>query len=233
MPVESWKRSIEAIVNQFNNLRESIYIFSTSASYDEAHPKNNLYMWGHYANGHRGIAIEFNTMEIAKPLIEDHIRQHGESLRPEEVWVKMDYMKKVPPITREMFFDFARGEYDRVERKTSLHEYYDKLSTIKSTVWESENEWRLMWQRDDTRRKVLKASIVEKAIERIYIGLNASSKFREERLSLSFRRDQHFVCDGFCGEADCEERTEGGVTGFAAIEAEDELVEIGLKMLFA
>ena len=190
-------------------------------------------MWGHYANGHRGIAIEFNTMEIAKPLIEDHIRQHGESLRPEEVWVKMDYMKKVPPITREMFFDFARGEYDRVERKTSLHEYYDKLSTIKSTVWESENEWRLMWQRDDTRRKVLKASIVEKAIERIYIGLNASSKFREERLSLSFRHDQHFVCDGFCGEADCEERTEGGVTGFAAIEAEDELVEIGLKMLFA
>ena len=55
----------------------------------------------------------------------------------------------------------------------------------------------------------------------------------DERLSLSFRRDQHFVCDGFCGEADCEERTEGGVTGFAAIEAEDELVEIGLKMLFA
>ncbi len=32
MPVESWKRSIEAIVNQFNNLRESIYIFSTSGT---------------------------------------------------------------------------------------------------------------------------------------------------------------------------------------------------------
>ena len=58
-------------------------------------------------------------------------------------------------------------------------------------------------------------------------------EFQAKRLSLSFRHDQHFVCDGFCGEADCKERTEGGVTGFAAIEAEDELVEIGLKMLFA
>ena len=56
-----------------------------------------------------------------------------------------------------------------------------------------------------------------------------------KRLSLSFRRDQHFVCDGFCGEADCEERTDRRRSGWVlpAIKAEDELVEIGLKMLFA
>lgn len=37
-----------------------------------------------------------------------------------------------------------------------------------------------MWQRDDTRRKVLKAPISEKAIECIYIGLNASSKVKDD-----------------------------------------------------
>ena len=44
----------------------------------------------------------------------------------------------------------------------------------KSLVWKSEYEWRLLWRRDDTKRKILKAPISENAIECVYIGENAS-----------------------------------------------------------
>jgi hypothetical protein len=42
--------------------------------------------------------------------------------------------------------------------------------------------------------------------------------------------DQHLVGGGFEGEAEAEETVEGGVRGAAAVEAEDELVEVGLEV---
>jgi hypothetical protein len=41
------------------------------------------------------------------------------------------------------------------------------------------------------------------------------------------------VCDGLIRDADCKERTERGVAVCTAIEAENELVEIGLKVFLA
>lgn len=52
-----------------------------------------------------------------------------------------------------------------------------------------------------------------------------------EALCPCFRCDQHLVGDGLGREADSEEAAEGGMAGSAAVEAEDELVEIGLQML--
>src|SRR5512132_1368353 len=52
-----------------------------------------------------------------------------------------------------------------------------------------------------------------------------------EGLCLSFRLDQHVVGDVFEGDGDAEQGAEGGVSGAAAIEAESELVEIGLQVL--
>lgn len=54
-----------------------------------------------------------------------------------------------------------------------------------------------------------------------------------EGLSLLVRCDQHLVGDGFDGEADGEQGAEGGVGRVPTIEAEEELVEIGLQMFFA
>jgi hypothetical protein len=46
-----------------------------------------------------------------------------------------------------------------------------------------------------------------------------------------FRCDQHVVGGGLERDGDVEQRPEGGVSGVAAIEAEDELVEVGSQML--
>ncbi len=52
-------------------------------------------------------------------------------------------------------------------------------------------------------------------------------------LSLYFRGDQHLVGDGFCPGSASGQRPEGGVAGAAPVEAEDELVEVGLEVLGA
>ena len=37
-------------------------------------------MWGHYGNGHRGVAIEFDTQELAKAALNHHEAQAGAPL---------------------------------------------------------------------------------------------------------------------------------------------------------
>ena len=49
-------------------------------------------------------------------------------------------------------------------------------------------------------------------------------------LSLRLRCDQHLVCEGWCLGGDGEQGAEGGVTASPSVEAEDELVEVGLEM---
>ena len=51
------------------------------------------------------------------------------------------------------------------------------------------------------------------------------------RLCTWLRFDQHTVGKGFCIGGEAEERAESSVAGFAAVEAKDELIELGLQML--
>ena len=55
--------------------------------------------------------------------------------------------------------------------------------------------------------------------------------YRPDRLCTWLRFDQHAVGKGFCIGGEAEERAESSVAGFAAVEAKDELIEIGLQML--
>ena len=48
-----------------------------------------------------------------------------------------------------------------------------------------------------------------------------------------FRCDQHVVGAGFRAGGNAEKGAEGGMSGAAAVEAEHELIEIGLKVLAA
>ena len=54
-----------------------------------------------------------------------------------------------------------------------------------------------------------------------------------DRLCTWLRFDQHAVGKGLCIGGEAEERAESSVAGFAAVEAKDELIEIGLQMLAA
>ena len=54
------------------------------------------------------------------------------------------------------------------------------MTIIKSDVWRSENEWRLMWRNTEAERKIYKCPIGEDAIVSIFLGLNISPDVAKE-----------------------------------------------------
>jgi Protein of unknown function (DUF2971) len=131
-------------------------------------------MWGHYANGHRGVAIQFNTMQIGQQHVDKHNTEYHESLQARDAWQAINYQQELPWMTREMLFDFAKVEHYRESRPTLLDGFYSAIGLIKSLDWKSENEWRLLWRTHDTKRKTIRVQINDKAIESVYIGMNTS-----------------------------------------------------------
>ena len=94
------KRKIEALGGVFSNTVDSTFIFSTSAVTETVHPRHNLYMWGHYGDGHRGIAIEFDAQEMTSIFSEQNLLKSN-SL--DNTWVKMRYMETAPMLTTSTF----------------------------------------------------------------------------------------------------------------------------------
>jgi hypothetical protein len=137
-------------------------------------------MWGHYGNGHRGVAIEFDPREVAKPLIEERRQQKKAELSESEMWVKTQYAARLAPLTCAHFVDFFRNQKDGGEGMTELQKHYDRMSKTKSLVWKSENEWRLQWHHEDTKLKIHRSAISEKAITAVYIGESASKSTAED-----------------------------------------------------
>jgi hypothetical protein len=187
VPGEIWDQSVKEIRARFTKLKNETYILSTSAPQDGIHPKDNLYMWGHYGNGHRGVAIEFATEEITRSLIDEHNQQTANILSDDKVWIKTQYAARLAPLTCADFFEFFKNEKERSVRKTSLENYFDLMTRTKSSVWKSENEWRLLWHRDDTRLTIHRSPISERAISAVYVGESAS-RTTEEDIAFEVKR---------------------------------------------
>ena len=73
---ESWGRTVIELKAYLRRLRDTTFVLSTCAEYPGVRAEHNLYMWGHYANGHRGIAIEFNTQALTEAVLEHHARHN-------------------------------------------------------------------------------------------------------------------------------------------------------------
>lgn len=182
----SWPQTIEKLKDKFNSILEGTFVFSTSGLQDGAHPKDNLYMWGHYGNGHRGVAIEFDTNELSKAAIEQSEKKPA--VNYDEVWAGMIYSEKFPPLSYEHFVEFFEQKKDlqdgkiQIREKTKLEEHFEAMSKIKSDVWARENEWRLMWRNNETRMKIHRCSIPAEAITTIFLGLSVSEKVAADML---------------------------------------------------
>jgi hypothetical protein len=172
-PAEIWSQNMATMKTYFQKLRDSTYLFSTVADEEGKHPVDNLYMWSHYANGHRGVAIEFDPVEIGKTVLTEYNQKQSEPLQLNDIWAEVKYVSNVSPVTAEMYFDFEKKFIDDARAKSKLHEYYEAISNIKSKIWEIEREWRLYVERHDTRTKVLKYSVGTAAIKGVYLGLEA------------------------------------------------------------
>ena len=185
MPEPNWIALLEDIRNRLNTIRNSTFIFSTIEVDINNHPKNSLYMWSHYGDGHRGAAIEFDSNLLQKSVVAKSKLVKGEEL--DEPWNKVIYLKELPIITCELVFKFIIDDTPIPNEDTWLK---TKLATTlklafvsKHTIWKPEREWRLMWQNDETNDCIEKCDLINGAVTAIYLGLRIEDAVKAELFS--------------------------------------------------
>jgi hypothetical protein len=174
LPKQRWNGFIEEMENLSNNLRNSLFIFSTSKVSANHESKNNMYMWSHYGNGHRGVAIEFDTALLAKAVLKQSQKSGGETAEINEIWTEIKYQDELLKITCEHIFNFVINDTPIINEqawlKAELANVIRERASLKSLGWNIEEEWRLMWKNDETKLKFYRVDLLDDTINAIYLS---------------------------------------------------------------
>ncbi|KAF0219816.1 MAG: hypothetical protein FD174_1829 [Geobacteraceae bacterium] len=189
LPEQNWKETITGWSNLASELRAHTFVFSTIAVREGNHPCDNLYMWGHYGNGHRGVAIEFNATVLAESLTKQ------DAPNAESPWWEMDYKKEIPRIKCEDIIEFVMNAQPSTN---NLEDYGPKLTSVilqrlhsKGEVWKTEEEWRLALKNDETKLKFHRYDIPSTAVKSVYLGCRAAEK-EHLRNAFVYETQRHF-----------------------------------------
>jgi hypothetical protein len=116
----------------------------------------NILMWSHYADAHRGICIRFNMDKFRKFIEHDCIKNN--LVIP---WYKVSYEANYPLLNP---FEF------------NTEDEVTKILTIKSNYWEYENEFRfILFDKPNTEIK-LPAGIIDLVICGCKMNINNKNK---------------------------------------------------------
>ncbi len=177
---DSFNAAFKTIKTNAETIRKGYYIFSTCAHTQENPPENNLYMWGHYANGHRGIAIEFDAHRLNAG--QKNNSSDGDSL------TKMCYGNDLPIISYEIMDDYLMSYGKNKER---IFEILSLTMRTKNTVWMPENEWRLVSQNNETELGILRIPLPDKAITQVFIGCETSKSVENKIVKETKKQHPH------------------------------------------
>ncbi len=187
LPQENWNRFVDRIVHYFNSIRNNTFLFSTCEINEGRHPKDNLYMWGHYGNGHRGVAIEFDTDLLEQAVLAKSKKLAGEETHTNDVWGEINYTAKLPKITCESIVQFVMGAsekpYEPAWEETELSKIIKLMVRSKSVEWKREHEWRLMWLNDETKLKTQRLDLLDGTITAVYLGCLVADHLRDSFVS--------------------------------------------------
>lgn len=175
---ESWDAFLSSIEKYFYDCRNNSFIFSTCGVDNKEHPKDSLYMWSHYGNGHRGVAIEFDTHLLTRA-VSKNLATHGT-----EPLYKIGYRTDMPKITCESIYQYimnvTKNDNDESWDETELFNTFCLILSSKSRVWEDEKEWRYILRNDKTRLKVLKLGLDDDTITTLYIGCRTDYRVKDD-----------------------------------------------------
>jgi len=119
---------------------------------------NNLLMWSHYADSHRGICVSLKTRTQNKVNFTDLISERGNVQIPIEfVNYSIDGKKEMP-----------------VPANMIKNELIEKNSYLKAKEWEYEKEARAIITKEEVGSKILK--LRKNSIKEIYFGINVPCK---------------------------------------------------------
>lgn len=189
LPEQNWKETVAGWSNLASAIRAKMFVFSTCAVREGSHPRDNLYMWGHYGNGHRGVALEFNTTVLAELFIKQ------DAPNSESPWWKMEYAKEIPRINCEDIIEFvmnAQPNADNLEAYgPNLYSKIHQKLHFKGEVWKSEDEWRLALENDETKLKIPRHDIPSSAVTAVYLGCRAAEQ-QQLRNAFVYETQRHY-----------------------------------------
>jgi hypothetical protein len=165
--VEMIKKDIK---EQLIEISSKYSVFSCSLSKDDHEsypsPLNNMTLWGHYANGLRGLCVEFD-----RTILFESLRESYYSIDQSPI-IYSD--KKLPVISlRQAILDDLEGT---IKTNESL---LNAIMTKSAAPWAVENELRMI--RDIPEGKV---KYSPNAVKNIYIGQKMDLKIREKLLTI-------------------------------------------------
>lgn len=132
-----------------------ISIFCITEEYD------NLLMWAHYAENHKGGVIKLLPVkEIDSPLL---------------VAKKVTYSLSVP------FFSFFDVIQNTIEFRRKI---IDAVTLTKGQDWAYEKEWRIVYKLRDSENKYEIIPFAEQEIGAVYLGCRIAEADKKEVLSL-------------------------------------------------
>ena len=107
---------------------------------------------------------------MATSVVEHQTKINPNWSKEERVWTPVIYRDKIDRLTAADLYEFLKAPPEQVlQTKFAFH--LNTVSRLKSTVWQPEQEWRLMWRNDEVAPKIYKVPIVPGAIRRVFVGL--------------------------------------------------------------
>lgn len=143
MGIKSFRESIDDLIYErcqkdIEQLRSSHFVLSLSKAHPKDHdkvypsPLTRMEMWGHYANGLKGICITYDRSKLAKSISQLNNRKIGSK--------DVKYQEELPVV-------YVKTLHDDVVNSTDnfLNQISDAFCT-KFVSWRIENELRLISQ---------------------------------------------------------------------------------------
>jgi hypothetical protein len=177
LPKNNWGNFLTQIEEYFNKCRNNAFIFSTCGIDNQEHPKDSLYMWGHYGNGHRGVAIEFDTNLLKRAVLKSLLKKVTEETDP---LFKICYQSDLPKITcRTIYQSVINILNNESSEKTELFDTIQFLLSTKSRVWKKENEWRFILSNNKSKRKI-GVALEDDTITALFLGCRTEDHVKDD-----------------------------------------------------
>lgn len=140
-------------------LLSDISIFCLTADHD------NLLMWAHYADNHKGGVVKFLPVEkVDSPLL---------------LAKKVNYSKETPAM------GFSNLLNNTMEfRRAAI----DAITLTKSTDWQYEKEWRIVTRLRNPTNKYEVLPFAEEEVGGLYLGCRMSEKDKSEMIGIMARK---------------------------------------------
>ncbi|MFR4980087.1 MAG: DUF2971 domain-containing protein [Clostridium neonatale] len=159
-------KEIDKFLNAFKN-KILVACFTTI--------NDNMSMWAHYANNHKGYCVEYEITNTEKiyPVFYEQFRNNNS--------------KELTNMVRELY-DYYSNLNNHKEEFYKIFSYFYLSLCCKNKFWEYENEYRMLYKTDEIEvntEKVIKIEDEDMNVKSIYIGYKCEDYYVNELINIS------------------------------------------------